>query len=886
MKVIYTFALCGVLTACSLTAHGARPQRAPGLERRAAMQKIDKLGNSKFDNSDGHDLREVNTQGELRIPAILVDFADQKFSVSDDPRLTIDNMLNLPGFTEAGATGSAYDFFHTTSFGQFSPVFDVYGPVQLDRNEVEYVQSDETYIGEDGKEKAVYPAGRMVEEAVRKLDGEVDFSKYDANGDGMVDFVYIFFAGKGATTGGDRNSTIWPHAYTLTSAIGGPIVLDGVKIDRYATSGERGSNGRLSGIGTFCHEFSHVLGLPDLYDTSNNGTVSKCFTPGPYSCMDSGNYNNSEHTPPMFSAYERYALEWLLPVTITGGGEFTLLPSEARNFAYKIPSATRPKEYFLFESRGTGYYDGYLPAAGMAVWHIDFDETIWADNRPNNEPSRQRIDLVEADNDPSNSSRGGDLFPGAATVCEYQSSVSPAFLGWDNKSTGFEISDIRRHPDGCVTMRVTADSGKEMAGTAIAAPQVKVASVGGGKVTLEWPVAEGAERYRVSVYEAGSFDGANIGKFADGLWFADITDEVLLDFDGVCHLTLDGLNPSTSYAAVVYAENDLNAARSEATEIFRTHGTDVADTFVALRAGRTGEPGEVTLSWDAVDGEGVYYEAQVAQGAPVEIIGHDNVGFDGSRLPEGWSGTGKYDTRDNYSGESAPSYTLTGAGGWLQTSRYEGSIASISFWSRQRFSGAAALLDIYEVLPDGILRHIERLTDFTNKGARYTINLPDYVSQVKMVLTPLATSLDLYIDDMELTLASEPMMAEALRQYGADTSWSFDVREKGIDPSQRLYARVRPVGPGDEKGLWSEILAFVPAELPWQSGVQSIGADSALTGVGVADGVLVTADSDMIYDLYTAEGRAVALGARGSMPLPGKGLYIVRTAGASAKVMW
>lgn len=885
MNRLYTFALIGGLTAAAaLTADASGPQRAPGLERRAVMQKIDKLGDSKFDNTDGHDLREVRTEGELRVLVILVDFADQKFTISDDPRLTVDNMLNLPGFSESGATGSAFDFYHTTSFGQFSPKFEVYGPVQLDRNEVDYVKSDETYIGEDGKEKAIYPAGRMVEEAVRKLDDSVNFADYDTNADGMVDFVYIFFPGKGATTGGDINSTIWPHAYTLTSALGAPVELDGVRIDRYATSGERGSNNRLSGIGTFCHEFGHVLGLPDLYDTANNGTLSKCFTPGPFSCMDAGNYNNSEHTPPLFSAYERYALEWLLPVTITGGGEFTLLPAEARNFAYKVPTRNNPKEYFLFESRGAGCYDSYLPVSGMAVWHIDFDETVWSDNRPNNDASHQRIDLVEADNEQSTSTRAGDLFPGSQTVCEYQSNISPAFLGWDNRSTGYEISEIHRHPDGCVSFRVTSDNGSEMAGASLASPEVSVKSVGRGCVTLEWPAVPGAVRYRVSVYEGDSFDGDNITGYADGLWFADITGS-MTETDGVCALEIEGLRDATSYSAVIYAENDVNASRSESTPLFHTHGANVADTWVSMHASRS-DNAEILLSWDSLEGENIYYEAQLAKGAPIRVVGTETVDFDGSRLPEGWSGVGKYDNRANYSGVAAPSYSLAGAGSWLQTARYEESISSISFWSRQRFSGATAMLDIYEVLYDGTLRHLERVADFNTKGERHTVDLPEYVSQIKMVLTPLATSLDIYIDDIELTLASDPEMGEIARMYGADTCWTVDLSEHGVDATQRLYARVRPVGSGDEKGLWSETLSFIPSELPYVSGVESVGADSVLPEARIENGTLLPADPEMVYDLYTADGRAVALRARGAMPLPAKGLYLVRTSAGSLKLIW
>ncbi|MDE5551900.1 MAG: M6 family metalloprotease domain-containing protein, partial [Muribaculaceae bacterium] len=352
-----------------------------------------KLGNSKWDNTDGHDLREVLTEGKLKVMVIIVNFEDTQFSQkSGDPNALITEMLNGDNFTYQNATGSANQYYRTISNGKFDPQFDVYGPINLSKPSVEYVTPQETpatnpdgyYIDPaTGKQVQKYPASRAVEEAIMAIKDQVNFADYDSNGDGYVDFVYMFYAGKGATTGGGRYTTIWPHAFTLTSGLGAPIELNGVKIDRYACSAELGANNRLSGIGTFCHEFGHVLGLPDIYDTANNGSARANFTAGPFTCMDAGNYNNDEHTPPFFSSYEQYALEWMLPKTVTGGGHFTMLPLGARKFAYKFETSN-PQEYFLMEARDKNSLDYYLPCHGLAVWHIDFNLDIWNKNTPNN----------------------------------------------------------------------------------------------------------------------------------------------------------------------------------------------------------------------------------------------------------------------------------------------------------------------------------------------------------------------------------------------------------------------------------------------------------------------------------------------------------------------
>ena len=107
----------------------------------------------------------------------------------------------------------------------------------------------------------------MVVEACKAIDGQVDFRDYDLYGNGEVDSVYFIYAGKGEADGGDAG-TIWPHSWNLSDQ-GRSLNLDGVDIQGYACSPELDGSGKLNGMGTPCHEFAHVLGLPDLYCTAS-----------------------------------------------------------------------------------------------------------------------------------------------------------------------------------------------------------------------------------------------------------------------------------------------------------------------------------------------------------------------------------------------------------------------------------------------------------------------------------------------------------------------------------------------------------------------------------------------------------------------------------------
>ena len=301
--------------------------------------------------------------GRKNFLLILVEFSDLAFTLPS-PHETFDRQMNLQGYSANGASGSARDFYYENSHGVFDPVFDVLGPVKLDKEMAYYGKNDKN--GHEDK------APEAVRDALLKLDGEVDFSRYDLDEDGWVDLVYMIYAGKGEADGGDDDS-IWAHQWDLRS-VGIDLSLDGKKLGRYACSPELQRDGSIDGIGSVCHEFGHALGLPDFYDTDYD-LNGKSRTLLEYSTMDSGCYNNDSRTPPFFNIEERVILGWLEESAIREfpeDGVYTLETVDD-NVAYKIPTDMEG-EYFVVECRTRTAWDRYIPSPGLLVYHVDKSE--------------------------------------------------------------------------------------------------------------------------------------------------------------------------------------------------------------------------------------------------------------------------------------------------------------------------------------------------------------------------------------------------------------------------------------------------------------------------------------------------------------------------------
>lgn len=379
------------------------------------------------------------SRGIIKGLIILAQYKDVKFSANSTTK-EFQDMMNAEGYSNNGASGSARDYFIDQSSGVFTPDFDIVGPVTLPQN-MSY------YGGNDRNKQDQRPAEMTVDACYAADLLGVDFSKYDNDNDGKIDLIYIIYAGYAEAQGGPANS-IWPHAWNLGSAGLGIIRIDGKRIYSYACSSElRGNTGtNMDGIGTFCHEFSHCLGLPDIYDTQYSGMVGM----GSWSPMDYGSYNNGSRTPAGYSAYERYSVGWLTPTVLENPQkEIKLLPMNTANQAYMLVSDKNPNEYYTIENRQKTGWDTYLPGHGMMIVHIDYVPAIWNRNIVNSSAAgHPHLQIVPADNEFKNFS--GDTFPGTIQNTAFTDESQPNAFLYTGGFMGKPISEIKEK-DGIIT---------------------------------------------------------------------------------------------------------------------------------------------------------------------------------------------------------------------------------------------------------------------------------------------------------------------------------------------------------------------------------------------------------------------------------------------------
>lgn len=419
------------------------------------------------------------TTGNVKGLVLLVEFSDNSFNASYT-RDVFQGLMNTENFSQFGAQGSSRDYFVSQSMGQFTPQFDVVGPLKLSQPMSYYGGDDD--LGPDAK------AGEMIADACRAADEQgIDFSQYDYNNDGMVDFVFVIYAGYGQNYGADAN-TIWPHTASLPDwEIN--LTLDGKQVGRYACSCELKYNSgtQLEGIGTFCHEFGHVLGLKDIYDTrhSNNRQV------GVWSIMDQGCYNNESRTPCAYSAFERWSLGWLeLTELDTPSDNVTLAELTQNNVAYRI-STSRENEFFTLENRQQVGWDAYLPGKGMMITHIDYDQIAWNNNTVNNGDDC-RLLLVPADGNLSADTYQTDLYPSVGND-KFTDNSTPNSLIRNGTATGKPVTQIR-DVEGTIYFRFMQD--------ALPKPEPPIVDdVQDGSLTCHWDEVAGAVGYRLEAVE-------------------------------------------------------------------------------------------------------------------------------------------------------------------------------------------------------------------------------------------------------------------------------------------------------------------------------------------------------------------------------------------------
>ncbi len=374
---------------------------------------------------------------------ILVEFANKSFAM-DNPLDYYYRMANEPGFRDGRQQGSVHDYFMAQSDGLFNLTFDVVGPVKMSKNS--------EYYGKDADDGSIdVNLGEMLLAAINMVNNQVTWSDYDWNNDGEVEQVYFIYAGGGQATSGVADE-IWPHKWNLSwavsSANGYPIQRQGMSLDVYACSNEVFYDGSTAGIGTICHEFSHCLGLPDTYDTSENDVQN--YGMGYWDLMSAGNYNGAGYIPAGYNSWQKMAVGWKEPVTLDTDKYVTgMLPQSEGGTAYIVYNPANSNEYYMLENRAKTNWDAALPGEGMLILHVDYDEELFLYyNCPNGYAygnDHQRFTIFHADNAATDKDEMNDTYPyGNLNVLSKYSKPAAAFYNTNADGTSAMIARINR----------------------------------------------------------------------------------------------------------------------------------------------------------------------------------------------------------------------------------------------------------------------------------------------------------------------------------------------------------------------------------------------------------------------------------------------------------
>lgn len=320
----------------------------------------------------GYPYQDWDANKTYRQAVVLITFADTDFSM-DQPETYYDRLLNERGCNEGYGQGCAADYFRDQSGGLFNLQFDVYGPFK---------------VSENAKAGAGNYGDSAMQDALNQLKSSTttDFSIYDWDGDGQVEQIVFIAAG---FTGNQVSGYIWPNTqYAYFKAPGD------LGIGMASISCELWKDGLRCGIGTIVHEFTHCLGLPDIYPVGGSyfSAVDE------WDLMDGGNYSNRGWCPPNFSGTEKMLMGWLKPKELTKATTITgLKPVSEGGEVYIIRNSGYADEFYMLENRRQTKWDYCLPGEGLAIFHVDYDRDEWSKNLVNISDIYFRYDLFHAD---------------------------------------------------------------------------------------------------------------------------------------------------------------------------------------------------------------------------------------------------------------------------------------------------------------------------------------------------------------------------------------------------------------------------------------------------------------------------------------------------------
>lgn len=374
------------------------------------------------------------TIGSRKLVCILIGFADKAITKT---KTDFENLFNQIGYSTDGAQGSVYDYYKENSYGQLDLSITVAGPYVAAHNMAYYGANNSN--GDDVKPE------ELITEAVVKANTDVNYANFDNDNDGTVDGVYVIYAGYGEEVSGVSEDAIWAHAYNI------PVqTLDGKQVSSYSCSAELRSNSGsgITRIGVICHEFGHVLGANDYYDTDYEKSGGEFDGTGSWDLMADGSWNNNGACPAHHNPYTKiYDYKWATAKTLSSGTSISISNAEQFNYGfYRINTATT-NEFYLLENRQQHKFDSYIPGHGMVIYHVDgnYITSNPYDINTSNHQGMYPVCASATDNPPTTYGTINDIgtpFPGNGLKTSFTDATTPNMKSWAGVNTSKPITNI------------------------------------------------------------------------------------------------------------------------------------------------------------------------------------------------------------------------------------------------------------------------------------------------------------------------------------------------------------------------------------------------------------------------------------------------------------
>lgn len=358
------------------------------------------------------------TTGKLHALALMVDFADNP---GTRPKADFDRLL-----FDAANPGSMTSYYTELSRGKLTVTGEAIGWLRMPQP-YSYYCNNQSGMGNTFPQNG--PG--LLWDALTAFCKTDSLARFDSDGDGYVDGIFLIHAGGGAEAEANptkRKGMIWSHKWVLPQ----PFSNSGTSVYAYSTEPEDGR------VGVFAHEFGHVLGLPDLYDTTYRSAGV-----GAWCLMGAGSWGGNGNNPCRMNCWCLSDLGWITPKVLKKSSTLKVKPLALDPKAcHRLwGKGAKGAEYFLIEHRAQTGMDSSIPSSGLLVWHIDERQS------GNTNPVAYRVGLEQADGKRDlefNANQGdpGDAFPGSKKNTSFTDTTNPSSRGHLGMPSGVALTNI------------------------------------------------------------------------------------------------------------------------------------------------------------------------------------------------------------------------------------------------------------------------------------------------------------------------------------------------------------------------------------------------------------------------------------------------------------